>query len=360
MKVDISSVTMDSSKSIREAMNLINETSKGIVLVVDENGRLVGTVTDGDIRRGLLRGLSMDAPISQVIQRYPIVVSISTPKETMIELMRINDIRHLPIVDEQRRLIGLEYQTIVDSDYEAPLTAVIMAGGEGKRLRPLTENLPKPMLKVGGKPILEILVESLRNVGFKRILLVVCYLSNIIEDYFNDGSAFGVDSRYIRESKPLGTAGGLGLIGEDLRPTSPFLAVNGDLLTDLNFRTFRDFHIASHYDFTICSRPYEVQIPFGYPVIDGDVVVEFREKPKLTYLVNSGIYCISPELLEEVPVNDYFDMPDLIRRAIQLQKQVGVFPLREHFHEIGRPESLEVAEEFYQKNIEPSLKDSKR
>jgi len=360
MRIDISSVTIDSSKNIREAMNLLNETDKDIVLVIDENDRLIGTITDGDIRRGLLRGLSMDTPIDRVIYRHPIVTSISMPKETIIELMKINGIRHLPIVDEQRRLVGLEYQAIDNSDYEGILTAVIMVGGGGKRLRPLTEDLPKPMLEVGGQPILEILIESLRNVGFKRIFLAVCYLCHIIEDYFNNGSDFGVDIRYIRESKPLGTAGGLGLIPDDLKPKSPFLVINGDLLTDLNFKAFLDFHIASHYDFTICGRPYKVQIPFGYPVVDGDFVVKFQEKPEFTYLVNSGIYCISPELLDEVPVNEYLNMPALIQRALQLEKRVGMFPLRENFHEIGRLESYEAAEEFYQKNIEPKLKNSRK
>jgi NDP-sugar pyrophosphorylase family protein len=235
-----------------------------------------------------------------------------------------------------------------------------MAGGEGKRLRPLTEYMPKPMLKVCGRPILEIIIESLRNVGFKRIILAVYYLCHIIEDYFNNSSDFGVDIKYIRESKPLGTAGGLGLIPEDLRPKSPFLVINGDLLTDLDFKAVRDFHIAAHYDLTICSRPYQVKIPFGYPVINGDVVVEFQEKPEFTYLVNSGIYCISPELLDEVSVNEYIDMPDLIQRAIQIGKRVGVFPLRENFHEIGRLEFYEASEEFYQKNIEPKLNTNRK
>jgi NDP-sugar pyrophosphorylase family protein len=169
----------------------------------------------------------------------------------------------------------------------------------------------------------------------------------MIEDHFGDGSDFGIRIDYIREPKPLGTAGSLGIIPDEMIPDGPFLVVNGDLLTTLNYRAFRDFHIAANYDFTLCGRPYEVQIPFGYPIINGDVITEFREKPKFVHLVNSGIYCLAPELIDYVPKNEYFDMPDLIRKVIEKGKRAGVFPLREKFHEIGRHESYKAAEEFY-------------
>jgi len=214
-------------------------------------------------------------------------------------------------------------------------------------LRPLTEKLPKPMLTVGEKPILRIIIESLKNVGIRKILINIRYLGDIIQDYFKDGSDFNVQIDYIQEPHPMGTAGSLGLIPERLKPQSPFLVINGDLLTTLNFKSFRDFHSAARFDFTLCGRPYKVQVPFGYPVIEGDIVTEFKEKPTFTHLVNSGIYCLSPELIKYVAPNEYMDMPDLIKAAIENGKRVGVFPLREKFHEIGRPESYSAAEKFY-------------
>jgi len=234
-----------------------------------------------------------------------------------------------------------------DIRVETKPLAIIMAGGEGMGLRPLTENLPKPMLKIGGKPVLQILIESLRDAGFRNVIINIRYLGEIIKDYFRDGTDFNIAINYIQETKPMGTAGSLGLIPVDLRPTVPFLVVNGDLLTTLNFRRFRDFHIAGKYVFTLCARPYSVQIPFGYPIIEGDIVTAFREKPVFTHHVNSGIYCISPEVLDKVPVNGFLGMPDLIKAMIKEGKRVGMFPLREAFHEIGRPESFKTAEEFY-------------
>jgi NDP-sugar pyrophosphorylase family protein len=256
----------------------------------------------------------------------------------------------MPVVDEGGKVVYVLCLNEFNDDTDE-LVAVVMAGGEGQRLKPLTDKIPKPMLKVGDKPILQIILESLRNSGFKRIVLNIRYLGHIIEDYFQDGSAFNLDIKYIHEPKPLGTAGGLGLIPEELRPNSPFLIINGDLLTTLNFEAFREFHIAAKYDFTLCGRPYEVQVPFGYPVINGDLVTEFREKPSFIHLVNSGIYCVAPDLIDEVPSREYFDMPDLIRKAIERKRRVGVFPLREKFHEIGRQESYEDAEEFYQNHF---------
>jgi NDP-sugar pyrophosphorylase family protein len=229
--------------------------------------------------------------------------------------------------------------------------AIIMAGGEGLRLRPFTENTPKPMLKVGNKPILQIIVEMLKSFGYYDIIINIRYLGNIITDFFQDGKQFGVNINYIKEPKTMGTAGSIGLIPEVLKPKSPFLVVNGDILTLLNFKSFRDFHIAAGYDFTLCGRPYQHQIPFGYPVTKGELVIDFQEKPVFDFFVNSGIYCISPELIEKVSGNEYLDMPDLIRAAIDDNKRVGIFPLREEFHEIGRPESYSAAEQFYTKYL---------
>jgi NDP-sugar pyrophosphorylase family protein len=313
--------------------------------------KLEGCVTDGDIRRAFLNGFSMDTPVGEIATKAPIVAPESMSDENMAELIRVNNVYNLPVIDGNGKVIYVKKLELCDLETDEKICAVIMAGGEGLRLRPLTEHVPKPMLKVGDKPILQIIVESLRNSGIKKLLINIRYLGEIIKDYFKDGYDFGVEIDYIHEPKPMGTAGSLGLISDELRPTAPFLVVNGDLLTTLNFRLFRDFHISAGYDFTLCGRPYKVQIPFGYPVIEGDVVTEFREKPVFTHLVNSGIYCISPDLIEKVPVNEYSDMPNLIKVAINDNRKIGVFPLREEFHEIGRPESYEAAEKFYKSHF---------
>jgi Nucleoside-diphosphate-sugar pyrophosphorylase involved in lipopolysaccharide biosynthesis/translation initiation factor 2B, gamma/epsilon subunits (eIF-2Bgamma/eIF-2Bepsilon) len=268
-----------------------------------------------------------------------------------------NSISQLPLVDGSGRRVAGEY---VDSAYgaseEGPRAAVIMAGGEGQRLRPLTESTPKPMLPVAGRPILEILIDSLRVSGFTQLFLSVGYLKEVIQDHFGDGSRFGIAIDYLVESAPLGTGGALSLIPPEKRPTSPLVVVNGDLLTSLRFSSFREFHIAADYDLTLCCRPHEVQVPYGYPVVEGDLVTSFREKPVFHYMVNSGIYCLSPDLLDRVPKKKSYNMTDLIESLCGFEScRVGVFPLREPFHEIGRIKTYEEADAFYTAHVAPGL-----
>jgi dTDP-glucose pyrophosphorylase len=351
VRIELQNVLVAPELSIKEVMACIDRSSAGIALVVDADRRLVGTVTDGDIRRGLLRGLALDAPVEQVVNRNPLVVPETFAAEAVIGLMQANDVRHMPLVDESRCVTGLEVLALPIPDAQESPTAVLMAGGEGVRLRPMTENMPKSMLKVGGRPLLEIILETLRAAGFHRVFINIRYLGHIIESHFEDGSKWNVSIHYLREPKRLGTAGGLALIPKHMRPGTPFVVINADILTRLNFAVLRDFHIAANYDLTLCGWPYEVRIPFGYPVVNGDLVTDFKEKPTITHLVNSGIYCLNPELLDEVPVNEPYDMPDLIRRACARGLRVGVFPLREAFHEIGRVESYAAAEKFYRQHF---------
>ena len=354
---DIASMCIAPQDSIRQAMACIDDHphghAHGIVLVVDGDRRLLGTVTDGDIRRALLNGLTLDSAIREAMKGNPIVAPGSLPGPALRKLMEANTIHHLPIVDDDGRVIALEYLNTAAAGEDKMVTAVVMAGGKGQRLRPLTEKVPKPMLPIEKRPILDILLESLQTTGFNRVLISVGYLKEAIQDYFEDGSSRGLDIHYLVESEPLGTAGALSLIPEALKPSTPFLVINGDLLTRLNFAAFRDFHMAADYEFTLCCRPHEVGIPYGYPVIEGDLVTDFREKPSFNFLVNSGIYCLSPELLGDVPQNTFFNMTDLIHRLCKTRRRVGVFPLREPFHEIGRPESYQDAVEFYQEHFEP-------
>jgi len=344
-----SGITALPTDLIRDVMQLINSQGRiTTVIVVDDIHKVLGTVTDGDIRRGLLGNITMNDEISKVMNNSPIMVPSSMPKENMLELMKVNDIFHLPVVDIGGKLVGVQERINDEALANGKMVAVIMAGGEGLRLRPLTENVPKPMLKVSNKPILEILIECLARCEFKKFIINLGYLGEVIEDYFKDGSHLGIDISYVREPKRLGTAGALGLLPKDQRPKDSFLVINGDLLTNLNFKMFREFHINGDYSFTLCGRPHKVQIPFGYPVVNGDLVTDMREKPEFTYLVNSGIYCLSPDLIDYVPKNEFFNMTDVIDCCMKDNRRVGMFPLGEKFHEIGRHESYDQAHTFYQ------------
>ncbi|MEE2754758.1 MAG: nucleotidyltransferase family protein [Candidatus Latescibacterota bacterium] len=346
MRVNLDSVSVSPVTSIREVMEGLNQSQKGLALVLSEDSRLLGTVTDGDIRRALLAGLDLDSPVQDSMQTEPTVAPDGLDEAALLNLMRANGVRHLPIVNGAGRVVALQYLDLTESS-PGTVSAVVMAGGEGLRLRPLTEDVPKPMLPVGDRPILQILIDCLKLAGVTRVFLSVGYLKEQIQEYFGDGEALGLDVHYLVESKPCGTAGALSLIPKELRPESPFLVINGDLITRLNFGAFRDFHIAAGYDFTLCCRPYEVKIPFGYPVIDEDRVVEFKEKPTFHYLVNSGIYCLSESLFDMLPARATYNMTDLIQEACSGDRRVGVFPLREPFHEIGREESYRDAEAFF-------------
>ncbi|KPA17961.1 alcohol dehydrogenase [Candidatus Magnetomorum sp. HK-1] len=342
--------------TIKEAMEKLSSLGKhyshNILLLTDKNENLEGSVTDGDIRKAFLNGATMETTLQEIGSKTPIVAPEGMPDENMLQLLKINKIQSLPIVNDDGIVVGIKkLEDELDYGRSDNSYAIIMAGGLGSRLMPLTSDIPKPMLKVCDKPILQILIESLKYYGFNDIVINIRYLSDIIVDYFKDGSDFDVNIQYIKEPEPMGTAGSLGLIDNGILSEKPFLVINGDILTTLNFRSFFDFHNAAEYDFTLCGRPYKVKIPFGYPVIEGDTVTEFKEKPEFVHLVNSGIYCISPELVQMVTKNEYFDMPDLIDAAIESKKRIGVFPLREAFHEIGRIETYKEAEGFYKKHF---------
>jgi len=352
VRIPAEKLTIHKDKTIMDGLDLMtkagNKKQHNILLVVDDDKRLLGIINDGDIRRAFLRGFTQQSSVIDALKKMPVVAPERFSQEDIIRIMKINKVDNLPIVDEQGRVLYVEGLIEFNSKNEKQV-AIVMAGGDGERLRPLTDTIPKSMLEIGAKPLLQIILETLRNYGYRDIIINIRYLGHIIKDYFKDGSDFKININYVQEPKPLGTAGSLGILPDILKPDKPFLVVNGDLLTTLNFHAFLEFHIAANYDFTLCGRPYEIKVPFGYPVINGDVVTEFKEKPTFKHLVNSGIYCMSPEMIEEVPENEYFDMPDLIRKVISKGKRVGVFPLREKFHEIGRHESYIEAEEFYKK-----------
>lgn len=329
------------SASIRDAIRNLNNVAIQIVLVTDEEGRLAGTVCDGDIRRGLLKGLDLDSPIESVLYRSPMVVPSSMSRDLVMQLMAANKIHQVPIVDERRLVLGLHLW----DDIVAPVTRensmVIMAGGKGSRLRPQTESCPKPMLPVAGKPMLEHIVERAKAEGFTRFVLAIHYLGNMIEDYFGDGCKFGVHIDYLREDKPLGTAGALSLLSP--RPELPFVVTNGDVMTDIRYGELLDFHLRHGAAATMAVRVHEWQHPFGVVRIDGVDIVGFEEKPVARTHINAGVYALAPETLDCMQVNDVCDMPSLFERIQGRGTRTVAYPMHEPWLDVGRPDDLKLA-----------------
>jgi dTDP-glucose pyrophosphorylase len=317
-------------------MRAIDRGLLGILLVVDTNERLLGTVTDGDIRRAILKGASLDDAIASIMNAAFTAVAPDVTVLGVLELMRTRCIRQVPVLDSIGRVVDLHYLPDLVDQAPRPNWAVIMAGGEGRRLRPWTQTTPKPMLPVGDRPLLENLIELLVNHRFHRLFVSINYLGDQIVDHFGDGSRFGCDITYLQESKALGTAGALGLLPE--RPRDPLLVLNGDLLTDVNLSALMDYHADAGCSGTQCVLEYEVNIPFGVVKCQDGQVVEVEEKPRQTQLINAGIYVLSPSLLDLVPADQYLGMPELLSIARAGAHRVAAFPIRERWTDIGRPD----------------------
>lgn len=340
MNGNVAELILPPDASIRQVMKCIDDNRKGIALVVDEERRLVGTVTDGDTRRAVLAGVDLDIPISELLARkadskYPKPVTASTESsdDEILNLMRQHRLRQIPVLDSQGVVVDLALLDDLVPDQELPLQALIMAGGFGKRLRPLTEELPKPMLPVGDRPLMERTIEQLRQAGIKRVQISTHYMKEKISDYFGDGKEFGVELNYVTEDKPLGTAGALGLLE---KPDEPLLVINGDILTRLDFGAMLDFHRQHEADLTLAVRQYEFRVPYGVVETDGLNVIHISEKPKVQNFVNAGIYLLNPGVQRFIPQSRRFDMPDLIARLIEENRRVICFPVREYWMDIGK------------------------
>jgi len=327
--------------TVREALERITKTGKGVVLVVDAERRLLGIATDGDLRKAILRGVGLDAPVDGAMNRSPLVAPAGIAAPAALVMMRSRSIRQLPIVADGRVVDVLFFDKLLEPP-PLPNAAVIMAGGRGSRLNPLTEKTPKPLLKIGGKPVLEIMVERLKSAGFREIVITVHYLNHMIEEYFGDGHRFGVDITYHPEDQPRGTAGAL----IELRRyfDSPFLLVNGDILTKCDFRAMLEFHKHHSAQMTVGTVPYTVDMPYGIVEVDGERLAGVTEKPRFDFMINAGIYVISPQVFElVVPPTGTLDMPDVIAKLMELKQHVVAFPIREYWLDIGRHPDLEKA-----------------
>jgi dTDP-glucose pyrophosphorylase/CBS domain-containing protein len=336
----IQSLSIQPTGSIREAVACIDRNERGIVLVTDEQGRLQGTVTDGDVRRSMLAGASLDEPVSSILARKagscysePVTAWIETPKSELLRLMKEHSVRQIPLLDGEGRVAGLITLDELTPVVELPLQAVIMAGGPGTRLRPLTEEMPKPMLPVGDRPLMERMIDQLRGAGIKRVSVTTHYKGEKISGYFGNGEQFGVELTYLEEDEPLGTAGALGLMP---RPSGPILVINGDILTRVSFRAMLDYHRERSAELTVAVRKYEFQVPYGVVECEGDSVCHLREKPSLSFFVNAGIYLMEPLVHEFIPTGLRSDMTDLIETLIKRNCRVVSFPIVEYWLDIGR------------------------
>lgn len=338
-------ILLNSNSTIREALKIIDSGAMKIGIVVDEEEKLIGTVTDGDIRRGLLNNLSLDDVLETIIFRTPTVCKIDDTKERILEIAVEKKLYQIPIVNNDGKLIGIEEVDELLKSKHKNNKVVLMVGGLGTRLRPLTNITPKPMLKVGDKPILETIIRNFKKYGFTEIILSVSYKAEIIENYFGDGSTFGVNIEYIHEEKRMGTAGALSLIREKL--SEPFFVMNGDLLTNINFEHMMDYHISNSSIATMGVREYDFQVPYGVVNVDGINIKSIEEKPVHNFYVSGGVYVLDSKVLYFIPKNEFFDMPTLFEKVIADGKKSISFPIREYWLDIGRMEEFEKANNEY-------------
>ncbi|MGG1291672.1 nucleotidyltransferase family protein [Bacillus smithii] len=329
------------STSIIETMKNIDNTAAQIALVVDNDFRLLGTVTDGDIRRGILRGISLDDQVTKVMNKNPITMKKGTSKQAIKKIFQEKKLRQLPILNKNNQVVDVIFSDVLFDSLSFDNWVVLMAGGLGTRLWPLTENIPKPMLTVGTKPILQTILESFIEYGFHRFYFSVNYKREIIKDYFGNGLEWGVNIQYLDENQRLGTAGALSLFTE--KPTKPIIVMNGDILTKINFQQLLQFHEESESMATMCVREYQLQIPYGVVRTEGTRLCSIEEKPTERHFVNAGIYVLNPEVLNYIPENQYFDMPSLFELLIKRQEKTNVFPIREYWLDIGKIPDFEKA-----------------
>ncbi len=332
---------------IMEAIRVIDKAAMQIALVVDNNDKLLGTVTDGDIRRGILDGVSLENPVDKIMNSNPFTVTASSSCEEMLKIMMENRIHQLPVTDSSGCVVGIvKLDELVEkeasqseADNSDDIRVVLMLGGLGSRLLPLTEEVPKPMIKIGGKPLLETIVGNFASQGFKNFYFSVNYKSDVIKNHFKDGSDFGVNICYLDEDKRMGTAGALSLLPDT--PKAPLIVMNGDILTDINFSNLVNFHVQNNAAATMCVREYHQQVPYGVVKASGTKLKSIVEKPSQTYFVNAGIYVVNPDVLNYVPSGNYFDMPDLFDSLEKAGKDSAVFPIREYWLDIGNLADLE-------------------
>lgn len=329
-------VLLKPSDSMTKAITVLGNTQYGIALVVDENDRLLGTITDGDVRRALLDSKKMESVVTNIMQRAPTVASEQDGSDSLLGVMRRKKLAQIPIVSRKGQVVDLKTMEEFVGEAVYDNAVFLMAGGFGTRLRPLTIDTPKPLLNVGGQAILETILEQFVSAGFSNFFIATHYKAEMVKNYFKDGSKWGVDIQYIVEDKPLGTAGALGLLPDNL--SSPVVVVNGDLLTKVPFDQLLAFHEQQSGSATVCVREFDYQVPYAVLNIEGKIVVDIVEKPVQRYFINAGIYVLDPILISDLDGDTYTDMPDLLKHSISRGVRVNSFPIHEYWIDIGQIE----------------------
>jgi dTDP-glucose pyrophosphorylase/CBS domain-containing protein len=335
--------------AIRTAIECIDRNQQGIALVVDEERKLVGTITDGDIRRAILATINLDSSVQVILDRKlsslypkPVTALIGTDPTGLLNIMRSRALRQIPLLDQDGRVVDLVLLTDLIPAQKTVMQAVIMAGGLGTRLRPLTESLPKPMLPVGGRPIMEMIIEQLREAGIHKVNVTTHFKPEKIMDHFGDGSAFGVELKYLNEQQPLGTGGALGLMPA---PHEPVLVINGDIVTQVDFRVMLNYHQEHKADMTVAVRQYDMKVPYGVVECAGARVSRLQEKPELTFFVNAGIYLLEPSVYAFIQNGERFNMTDLIQKLLDSDRNVVSFPILEYWLDVGQHENYQQVQE---------------
>jgi len=339
----LESVIVEPDLTIVDAIARLENAGTGALLLCSERRTLCGLLTDGDIRRAILQGKPMNMPCFGIATPNPVLASHSISMSEARRLMTQHDINHLPVVDAEGRVVEFLLRKDLMTEVPLELPAVVMAGGYGKRLLPLTESVPKPMLPVGDRPLLELILQQLRRAGIHDVHLTTHYLPDSIQNHFGNGKNFGVSLNYSKEDHPMGTAGGLRLIK---RPESPFLVINGDILTGVPFREMLMYHRKHHAELTVGVRKYEMQVPFGVVECDDVRIIGIQEKPTVNFFINAGTYLLEPSACEFIPEGRPFDMTDLIQALLNAGKTVVSFPIMEYWIDVGRHEDYLKAQEF--------------
>jgi len=329
--------------TLEQAIRIVDNAALRIALIVDQNDRLLGTLTDGDVRRALLRQLPLNTPVIEVMNTKPVIAKQGISENRLLKMLEQYDLLQIPLVDSEGHVVGLANLHDILSKHRYDNPVFLMAGGFGTRLRPLTNNCPKPMLKVGGKPILERIMLNFIEAGFHRFYISTHYMPEVICDHFGDGENWGVSIKYVHEEEPLGTGGALGLLPYD-EIDQPMFVMNGDLLTSLNLESFLEFHQGQNGVATMCVKEYEYQVPYGVIVSEGTQIKSMLEKPVHSFFVNAGIYLLNPGLVKSVQRGICIDMPTLLEREINLGRTVNIFPVHEYWIDVGRIDDFRRAQ----------------
>lgn len=337
---NLEDICIANKSSIANAIQSLNKSGLKIVLVQDDKLKFVGTITDGDIRRGLLRGLTINDSVVMIVNSAALTVADNVSKIDILELMRAKKVYQIPVIDKELNIMRLHLWDEISEPIKLSNVMVIMAGGVGSRLKPLTNSVPKPMLRVNNQPILEKILLKAKSQGLSKFIVTINYLAEQIENYFKDGSNLDIEITYLKENLPLGTAGSLKMIKftDDL----PILLTNGDVVTETNYVELLNFHSDNKFDLTIAVKSHEWNNPYGVVETDGLKITNYKEKPSNVTLVNAGIYCLNPKVINLIDPDRQFDMSELIAKCLNANLSVGAFVLYESWIDIGRQEDFQL------------------